>query len=254
MGRLAAKISRWARNQCYWNRPALPKIKLPLLALFSSLADQQLMPTNPAAGVKRPKSSSSGLGSGKTPAHGGASSGYVRSSGPGDTQRTKGPGDPTRFFYTGARIAEPTTLRVRDFRMDADYWVLEFKVKGDKTNVVAIHTECQIAIRRYLDQAGQGNNLNAPLFQATKRGNNSGGPLRPAYLAQTFKAYALQVGLPPTVVPHSARATFITRAYEASIPGEDIQRTVCHASITTTEGYNRTAKKHRKSASIGVSF
>ncbi len=56
------------------------------------------------------------------------------------------------------------------------------------------------------------------------------------------------------ITPHSARATFITQAYEAGLHGEDIQRTVGHASITTIEGYNRTAKRHRKSVSFGMLY
>ena len=68
------------------------------------------------------------------------------------------------------------------------------------------------------------------------------------------KKYAQQVGLPADICPHSARATFITEAYEAGVSGEAIQRTVGHASITTTEGYNHTAKKHRESASLAIRY
>ena len=158
------------------------------------------------------------------------------------------------LFFTGARISEPAKLRVRDFRMDSDYWVLEMTVKGEKTNIVAINAQCQIALRRYLAEAGHGNDLDAPLFQAVKQGKNNGQALSADLLARVFKFYAALVGLPPTVSPHSARATFITEAYEAGTAGEDIQRTVGHASVTTTEGYNRTVKRHRKSASFKVDY
>ena len=69
-----------------------------------------------------------------------------------------------------------------------------------------------------------------------------------------FKKYAQISGLLENITPHSARATFITEAYEAGIAGEDIQRTVGHSSITTTEGYNHTAKRHRKSAILGLNY
>ena len=87
-----------------------------------------------------------------------------------------------------------------------------------------------------------------------KAGRNVGAPLLRQRFYQIFKRYALAVGLDASITPHSARATFITQAYEAGLQGEDIQRTVGHASITTTEGYNRTAKRHRKSASFGVRY
>lgn len=46
----------------------------------------------------------------------------------------------------------------------------------------------------------------------------------------------------------------ITEAYEAGARGEAIQRTVGHSSITTTEGYNHTTKKHRERASFKVGY
>ena len=158
------------------------------------------------------------------------------------------------YFFTGGRCSEPASLKVKHFRADADYWVLELLTKGEKINTVAIHTECQISIRKYLEASGHGEDRNAPLFLAVKSGQNTGKPLSRYYFYTLFKEYARKIGLPPEITPHSARATFITQAYKAGWQGEDIQRTVGHASITTTEGYNRTAKKHRKSASFAVNY
>lgn len=226
-----------------------------LSSLYKFLADKQLCPTNPVAGVRRPNAGTNGMGSGKTPA---LSAPQVRAmlDAP-DTSTLKGLRDRAIlhvYFFTGGRVAEPASLSVKDFRMDADYWVLEFNTKGDKTNTIAIHTECQIAIRRYLEAAGHGEEPTAPLFQAVKTGRNFGGPISRRQFYDIFKMYARRVGLPASITPHSARATFITQAYAAGLQGEDIQRTVGHSSITTTEGYNRTAKRHRKSASFGVNY
>ncbi|WP_189639108.1 tyrosine-type recombinase/integrase [Paramylibacter ulvae] len=79
-------------------------------------------------------------------------------------------------------------------------------------------------------------------------------PLTRNSFFKIFKKYVALVALPDTITPHSARATFITQAYEAGMQGEDIQRTVGHSSITTTEGYNQSAKKLRKSASLGMRY
>lgn len=226
-----------------------------LSSLYKFLADKQLCSTNPVAGVRRPNAGTNGMGSGKTPA---LSAPQVRAMlDTPDTTTLKGLRDRAIlhvYFFTGGRVAEPASLRVKDFRMDADYWVLEFTTKGDKSHTVAIHTECQIAIRRYLEAAGHGGEPNAPLFQAVKTGRNLGGPISRRQFYDIFKMYARRAGLPVSITPHSARATFITQAYEAGLQGEDIQRTVGHSSITTTEGYNRTAKRHRKSASFGVNY
>lgn len=226
-----------------------------LSSLYRFLADKQLCAMNPVSGVKRPKTGHAGLGSGKTPA---LTPQQVRAmlDAP-DTNTLQGLRDRAIlhvYFYTGGRCSEPGALRVRDFRQDGEYWVLELTIKGGKTNTVAIHTECQIALRRYLEAAGHGEDRDGVLFRAVKSGRNTGAPLLRQRFYQIFKRYALAVGLNASITPHSARATFITQAYEAGLQGEDIQRTVGHASITTTEGYNRTAKRHRKSASFGVRY
>ena len=158
------------------------------------------------------------------------------------------------FFYTGGRCSEPGALKVKDFRMDREYWVLEMTIKGEKTNTIAIHTECQIAIHKYLQEAGHSDAPSSPLFRAVKSGNNFGQAISRLQFYRLFKKYAQIAGLSANISPHSARATFITEAFEAGIAGEDIQRTVGHSSITTTEGYNHTAKRHRKSASFGVNY
>lgn len=226
-----------------------------LSSLYKFLADKQLCPVNPVSGVMRPKTGTAGMGSGKTPA---LTSQQVRAmlDAP-DTDTLQGLRDRAIlhvYFFTGGRCSEPAALKVKDFRQDGEYWVLELTGKGDKTNTIAIHVECQIALRRYLEASGHGEDRNAPLFQAVVSGRNTGGPLIRQRFYQIFKRYAVAVGLPSSITPHSARATFITQAYDAGIQGEDIQRTVGHSSITTTEGYNRTAKRHRKSASFGVNY
>lgn len=50
------------------------------------------------------------------------------------------------FFYTGCRVSEPASLRVRDFRQDQGYQVLDFTVKGSTRNRVAIHLECGVRL------------------------------------------------------------------------------------------------------------
>jgi integrase/recombinase XerD len=232
-----------------------------LSSLYKALADERLCVMNPVSSVKRPKTGNGGLGGGKTP---GLDRINVRKMLDAPLKHAKN-GQRTLqalrdrailhvFWYTGARCTEPTMLKIKDFREDRGYPILEFTVKGGKTNTVAINTECQLAIQEYLDVAGHGGHANEWLFKAVKSGRNTGYAISRIQFYRLFKKYVNLVGLPSEITPHSARATFITEAYEASVPGEDIQRTVSHASVTTTEGYNHTAKKHRKSASLAVHY
>ena len=238
-----------------------------LSSLYKFLTDRQLCPHNPVSGVLRPNSATKGVGSNKTPAltrrqvrwmldapltH----SGQRKSS---ELQKLRDRALLCIFFFTGARCSEPGSLKVRDFRQDRGYWVLEFTAKGEKTNVVAIaevddpDSECVTAIQEYLTLSGHGHDPEAPLFLAIKNGK-SGQPLSGKTFYRIFKRYVDLIGLPDTITPHSARTSFITQCYEIGLPGEDIQQTVAHSSITTTEGYNQSGRKLRKSASLVVKY
>lgn len=225
-----------------------------LSSLYKHLTDRQLTPSNPVAGVRRPKTGNAGMGAGKSPT---LSKRQVRAmlDAP-DTQKLQGLRDRALlhvFFYAGARVSEPTHLRVRDFTYDAEFPVLHLTIKGGKTNTVAINLDCASAIRAYLDQAPHRDDPDAHLFQACINGK-PGKAMDRTTLAYLFRRYAAKAGVDVRAFPHMARATMITAAYEAGATGEDIQRTVGHSSITTTEGYNHTAKKHRNSASLRIGY
>ena len=225
-----------------------------LSSLFRHLMDTGLVAQNPVSAVKRPKTGNAGIGAGKSPS---LTRKQVRAmlDAP-DTDKLQGLRDRALlhiYFYTGARCSEPGRLKVKDVRFDREYTVLDFTIKGNKRNTVAIHPECVRAIRDYLDVAGHGIESDAFLFQPVK-GASTGQPMHRVQFYRLFDKYARAAGLPTGVYPHVARATMITEAYEAGVQGEDIQRTVGHASITTTEGYNHTSKKHRQSASLKMGY
>lgn len=225
-----------------------------LSSLYKHLTDQQLTPTNPVAGVKRPKTGNAGIGAGKSPT---LSRRQVRAmlDAP-NIDTVKGLRDRAFlhiFFYAGARCSEPAMLKIKDFGYDAEFPILNLSIKGGKTNSVAINLECAKAIREYLDATSHGADPEAYIFQPVKNGKPDS-PLSRQQVYATFRQYALEAGLDIRVFPHMARATMITSAFAAGCAGEDIQRTVGHSSITTTEGYNHTAQKHRQSASLKVDY
>ena len=242
-----------------------------LSSLFKVLTDKQLCSHNPVSGVLRPGRGSreGGTGSGKTPA---LTARQVQrllqaplylfdTRKPSELQRLRDHAVLALYFYTGARCSEPGRLKVKDLMLDRGYWVLRFKTKGEKINTVAIaaeeeetDSECLGAIRAYLAISGHADDAEAPLFLAIKYGQNTGTALSRHAFYKLFKKYVRLAGLPDTFTPHSARSTFITQAYDHGLQGEDIQRTVGHASITTTEAYNQSKRRLRKSASLGIRY
>ena len=222
-----------------WSKTTIAARLSALSSLFKFLTDKHLCPTNPVSGVKRPKTGNGGLDSGKTPS---LTKKQVRAMldapSPTTVQGLRDRALLHVYFYTGGRVSEPGRLRVKDFRPDREYWVLDLTTKGDKTNTIAIHLEYQVALRTYLDTAVHGEDRNGFLFRPVQNGSKTASLTRTQFY-RLFKKYAAAAGLPPAITPHSARATFITQAYDAGWQGEDIQRTVGHSSITTTEGFLR---------------
>jgi integrase/recombinase XerD len=225
-----------------------------LSSLYKHLTDEQLTPSNPAAGVRRPKTGNAGIGAGKSPT---LSKRQVRLMlDTPDTNTIQGLRDRALlhiYFYVGARCSEPANLKVKDFGYDAEFPILNLTIKGNKTNSVAINLECAKAIREYLDLSGHSVDANAYIFQPVKNGKPDT-PLSRVQFYRLFDRYARKAGIEIRAYPHMARATMITAAFEVGCSGEAIQRTVGHASITTTEGYNHTATKHRESASLKVGY
>lgn len=229
-----------------------------LSSLYKHLTDQRLAVQNPVSGVKRPKTGNAGIGAGKSPT---LNRKQVRAmfeavhEAPriSHLQRLRDSALLHVYFYTGARCSEPGRLKIKDFRFDREYSVLDFTIKGNKRNTVAIHPECAETVRTYLDASDHGTDPDAYLFQAMSNGK-ANAPLTRMRFYQLFEKYGRLAGLPADIYPHVARATMITEAFEAGATGEAIQRTVGHSSITTTEGYNHTAKKHRESASLKMGY
>ena len=225
-----------------------------LSSLYKNLTDQQLTASNPVAGVKRPKTGNAGIGSGKSPTLSKRQVRRMLDAPNADTlQGLRDRALLHVYFYVGARCSEPALLKVKDFGYDAEFPILALTIKGKKTNTVAINLECAKTIREYLDASSHGFDQDAFIFQPVKNGKH-GAPLSRAQLYKLFYRYARMAGIDSTAFPHMARATMITAAFEAGCAGEDIQRTVGHSSITTTEGYNHTAQKHRQSASLKVDY
>jgi site-specific recombinase XerD len=219
-------------------------------SLFDHLCSERLTARNPVHGVKRPKVSQHQVKSvAITLAQ------VRRLLDAPDLTTLKGLRDSAflhLLFFTGCRIAEPCRLTVGDFFEDSGYFVLEFTVKGGKTNRLAIHQELQIALRRYLAAAGHEGDQEAVLLQ--RADGRAGGGITPRAALNIFQKYARAVGIPPAATPHSARVTFITQALEHGCKLEAVQQSVAHANIQTTRMYDKRALLHRESASFAVGY
>ena len=121
-------------------------------SLYGHFLEAQIIAENPKRGVRRPKVSRDRVEAMALTAE------QVRRMLDAPTSKnTQGLRDRALlhvFFYTGCRVSEPCSLKVRDFGWDQGYRILDFTVKGGKRNRVAIHPDCSAAIDLYLVAAG----------------------------------------------------------------------------------------------------
>lgn len=222
-----------------------------LSSLFKHLCDAQNIARNPVDGVKRPKVRQDEV---KTAV---LTVAQVH-------QLLKAPNNSTLkglrdsavlhlLCYTGCRISEVCSLKVKDLLEDGGYQVLEFTVKGGKQNRLAIHPELVCVIKDYLCFAPHAFDREAPMICGVRK-HQQNKKLTRRQIDRIFHHYAKVVGLPIGVTPHSARATFITEALENQCPMEAVQRSVGHAKISTTQMYDKRGKKHKDSASFVVKY
>jgi integrase len=223
-------------------------------SLFNHLIDRQIVKVNVAHGVKRmPVNASRVEAKALTPAQ-------VRQL--LDAPDIKTPiGMRNRailstLFFTGCRVSEVCTLKMKDYYETQGFWLLDFWVKGGKRNRLAIHPELKADLDRYLDGAGHGENRNGYLFlplRNSRQGANPDRRLSRRTIDYLFKKYLRQVGITGATL-HSTRATFITQALENNCPIEAVQASVGHAQIKTTQMYDQRTTKYRDSASFAVRY
>lgn len=218
---------------------------------FRFLQSKGLIKRNPADGIGRPKVDES---VGETPV---MTNDQVRAFlRQPDTRTLKGARDSAILyflFYTGSRIGAPGTIKVKDFYEDKGFYVLKWRKKGGKNQVVPVHPQLQDALRQYMSKATHKNDPEAPLFAPVKNGKKNTGLSNKTFW-EIWTKYRLQAGLPEQFTPHSARATFATVADENGVPIQDIQTALGHSNISTTQPYIHSRKNHKDSAVFKVIY
>ena len=149
--------------------------------------------------------------------------------------------------YTGARVGAIARLRLRDLRDYGEYRSLRFHEKRGKEREIPLRLDLNQWLQAYLllvDAEGEGRH--APLFRplsAASRSRLSSRPLGPWTIRSMLKRRLRDAGLPLIITPHSFRAMVVTDLLEQGVPIEDVQYLVGHSHPSTTQIYDRRARK-----------
>jgi site-specific recombinase XerD len=134
----------------------------------------------------------------------------------------------------GLRRQELAALRIEDIEQRDGRWcIVDLAGKGNRIRTVPMPFWAKAAVDDWLAVAGF---AAGPVLGAINRGDRvtrQGMGAQAIY--EVVEDYGNRLGVP--IVPHDVRRTFAKLAYKGRAPLEQIQITLGHASIQTTERY-----------------
>lgn len=164
------------------------------------------------------------------------------------------------FFYRGCRVSELCKIKVKDFYQNSGFWGIRLHQKGGETNFSAVGQNLVISLEEYISLRGHGDIKESPLFLAlnelfhTKLKNYD--PYRQLSrheIARLWHKYANFCDIKDSS-PHSARATYITNAFENGADIMDIKDNAGHKQVRTTQSYVKSRVDVRRSAGLKVGY
>ena len=145
---------------------------------------------------------------------------------------------------TGARVGAVARLRMRDLRDYGEYRSLRFAEKRGKQREIPLRLDLNQWIQAYLILVDDFD-PDGPLFRPlspTARGF-ADRHIGTAAIRALLTRRLADAGLPLIITPHSFRAMVVTALLEQGVPMEDVQYLVGHSHPTTTQIYDRRARK-----------
>ncbi|MBI2519876.1 MAG: tyrosine-type recombinase/integrase [Bdellovibrio sp.] len=164
------------------------------------------------------------------------------------------------LFSTGIRKSELIYLKRKDYKIFDGIPVVEVRAKGGKYLTKALHPECARIMDEYIDwmkDTGRPIHPEDYFFQPTKNPLQPGELCRPLnaksvdYIIQKFAKIA---GLTHRISAHSARASYIGSALEAGVDLLKVSSDVGHASVRTTQEYNKRRLKIKESPAYDLGY
>jgi len=139
------------------------------------------------------------------------------------------------LYATGCRASEISNLRLCDLHLDESYCIC--RGKGDKERLVPLNGQAVETVRAYLEHERPAldsrNSSHAAWVLLSHRGRR----LRRERIWELLKRYAVRVGVPRAVSPHTMRHSFATHLLAGGADLRQVQEMLGHASIATTQIY-----------------
>ena len=164
------------------------------------------------------------------------------------------------LFTTGIRKAELINLKRKNFTVKDEHHTIEVRAKGGKQLTKVVHPRCAeviIEYLAYLETNGEAVHPEDWIFRPSKNPlepSHTLKPLNPKSVDYIVKSWCKKAGINHRISPHSARASYIGSALDAGVDLFKISKDVGHASVKTTEEYNKRRQKLSESPVFGLGF
>ena len=154
------------------------------------------------------------------------------------------------LVLTGLRNAELIALTAKDMRFGKDGYIIVRSGKGDKYRTVPFPNHAQRAILDYLkQQRPHGLPANAPLFGVGDSARDWS-PMDRYSLSTMVKRYVEHVTGHMGERTHALRHAYASNLLSHGVPVQDLQHSLGHSSIRTTERYAQLLDPKRSTAQI----
>ncbi|MBF0316149.1 MAG: tyrosine-type recombinase/integrase [Oligoflexia bacterium] len=158
------------------------------------------------------------------------------------------------FLGTGARKSELLSLRREDFMRKQGISHLVLKGKRGKIREVPLLDAVKVCIEDYLLMMESKRRAISDKDLLVQNQYNRSGGCSDEVIERIIKKYVLAAGIDERITPHSLRASVITHLYTKGLDVVDISQYVGHASVETTKGYIKRAKKIEESPGLKISL
>jgi integrase len=112
--------------------------------------------------------------------------------------------------------------------------IVDMLGKGGRVRTVPMPSWAKAAVDAWVSGAGIGSGL---VFRAVNKGGKvTGESMTPQSIFEVVQQYGAAIGV-PALAPHDLRRTFAKLAHKGHAALEQIQLSLGHASVTTTERY-----------------
>lgn len=139
------------------------------------------------------------------------------------------------LYATGCRASEVSNLRTDDVHLSQGFCLA--RGKGDKERLVPLGRRAVLGVQEYLTHERPSLTTGASIPPRWLLLSRRGKRLRRERIWELVKRYALRVGAPDSIGPHTLRHSFATHLLAGGADLRQVQEMLGHASIRTTQIY-----------------